>query len=633
MRGQAIDIVRLISNRSERRFMARGSTSKTLVWILMGLLILGLGGFGVTNLSGHLRSIGSVGNRDITVSAYSRAVQDEIRAREASMGQPIPFSVARALQLDQVALARLIANTAVDHEASQLGISAGDENLHAALLQIQGFRGIDGQFDRESYQFYLDRTNQSQAEFEQSLRDDLASGLLQQAVLAGLPASDTYADTLVDFLAERRDFTWAALSEDDLAEPLPEPDTETLAKFHTDNAARFTLPERKGITYAWLTPDMILDQVELGDSILKENYDERSNEFNQPERRLVERLVFPDTAAAEAAKSAITAGEKSFEQIVTERGLALGDIDMGDVVASDLGAAGEPVFAANPGGVIGPFQTDLGPALFRINGVLAARTISFEDAREQLHEELAVDRARRLIDQMRSDIEDLLAGGATLEEIAQETDMQLGQTNWTADSSEDVAGYAAFQEEAAKVTVDDFPSVVALEDGGIFALRLDTVLAPELQPLEMIRTEVEDAWAEAEITSRLVAQAEALLPQITQETDMAALGLTVTEERDITRTDFIAGTPQSFLTGLFKMEPGESRVFEAPGGALIARLDAVHAPDESNPEVGAARTALSEQAASAQAQDLYQYYINDVQARAGLALDQNAINAVLANFQ
>ncbi len=114
---------------------------------------------------------------------------------------------------------------------------------------------------------------------------------------------------------------------------------------------------------------------------------------------------------------------------------------------------------------------------------------------------------------------------------------------------------------------------------------------------------------------------------------MAALGLTVTEERDITRTDFIAGTPQSFLTGLFKMEAGESRVFEAPGGALIARLDAVHALMSQTPEVDAARTALSEQASNAQAQDLYQYYINDVQARAGLALDQNAINAVLANFQ
>ena len=613
--------------------MARGSTSKTLVWILMALLILGLGGFGVTNLSGNLRTIGSVGDRDITVSAYARAVQDEIRAQEANMGQPIPFSVARALQLDQIALARLIANTAIDHEAARLGISAGDENLRDALFQIQGFRGLDGEFDREGYQFYLDRTNQSEAAFEQSLRDDLASGLLQQAVLAGMIPSSTYADTLVSFLAERRDFSWAALGEDDLAEPLPVPDTETLAAFHRDNAAEFTLPERKRLTYAWLTPDMILDQVEIDDTILKREYDARGAEFDQPERRLVERLVFPDQAAAEAARSAIAAGDKSFEDIVAARGLALSDIDMGDVVQSDLGAAGAPVFSADPGGVIGPFQSDLGPALFRINGVFAARTVSFEEAREQLNEELAVDRARRLIDQMHGQIEDLLAGGATLEEIAAETDLQLGQLDWTAESSEDVAGYAAFQEEAAKVTGDDFPSVIALEDGGIFALRLDELLAPELQPLDAIRSDVEAAWREAETTSRLMAQAEALLPQITPEADMAALGLTVTEERDITRTDFIAGTPQSFLAGVFRMGSGEARVFAAPGGALIARLDAVHAPDESNPEVAAARAALSEQAANAQAQDLYQYFVNDVQARAGLALDQSAINAVLANFQ
>jgi len=613
--------------------MARGSTSKTLVWILMALLILGLGGFGVTSLSGNLRTIGSVGDRDISVSAYSRAVQEEIRAQEARMGQPIPFSVARALQLDQVALARLVAKTAVEHEAATLGISAGDENLRNELLQIQGFRGLDGQFDRESYQFFLDRTNQSETDFEQSLRDDLASGLLQQAVLTGIPASSTYADTLVEYLAERRSFSWAALSEDDLAEPLPKPDDATLAQFHKDNAAQFTLPERKRLTYAWLSPDMILDQVEIDDKILRENYDDRRAEFDQPERRLVERLVFPDTIAADTAKAAIASGEKSFEDAVADRGLTLSDIDLGDVVAADLGTAGPAVFDADAGGVIGPLETDLGPALFRINGVLAARTVSFEDAREQLREELAVDRARRQIDQLRGDIDDLLAGGATLEEVADETDMQLAKVDWTRDSSEGAAGYAAFQQEAAKVTADDFPAVVALDDGGIFALRLDEVLAPELQPLDTVRDEVEAAWRDAETTRRLTAQAEELLPQIKPDTDMAALGLTVTVESDITRTDFIAGTPRSFLDGVFRMEPEQVRVFETPGGALIARLDAVHAPDETDTEISSARDALTQQAASAQAQDLFQYYMNDVQSRAELSLDQNAVNAVLANFQ
>ena len=38
----------------------------------MGLLILGLGGFGVTNLSGTVRSVGSVGEADISLNEYAR---------------------------------------------------------------------------------------------------------------------------------------------------------------------------------------------------------------------------------------------------------------------------------------------------------------------------------------------------------------------------------------------------------------------------------------------------------------------------------------------------------------------------------------------------------------------------------
>lgn len=53
--------------------MAAKSITKPLVWILMGLLILGLGGFGVTSLSGTLRTVGTVGEAEISVQTISVA--------------------------------------------------------------------------------------------------------------------------------------------------------------------------------------------------------------------------------------------------------------------------------------------------------------------------------------------------------------------------------------------------------------------------------------------------------------------------------------------------------------------------------------------------------------------------------
>ena len=106
-------------------------------------------------------------------------------------------------------------------------------------------------------------------------------------------------------LLERRDLSWAELKADQLATPVAAPDEETLKAWHAANGARFTAPEIRKITYAWLTPDMLAETVQLDETALRDLYQARIAEFQQPERRMVERLVFPTpAAAAPAAQSA-----------------------------------------------------------------------------------------------------------------------------------------------------------------------------------------------------------------------------------------------------------------------------------------------------------------------------------------
>ena len=125
------------------------SFSKTAVWVLMGLLILGLGGFGAINLSGNLRSIGSVGDKSISVDQYARQLQQEIRAIEAQTGESLSFARAQEMGLDRAVLQRIVRNRALDHEAAEMGISIGDATLRDEIVAISAFQAIDGNFDRE----------------------------------------------------------------------------------------------------------------------------------------------------------------------------------------------------------------------------------------------------------------------------------------------------------------------------------------------------------------------------------------------------------------------------------------------------------------------------------------------------
>ncbi|MCV6584680.1 MAG: SurA N-terminal domain-containing protein, partial [Marinibacterium sp.] len=94
-----------------------GGLGKTLVWILLGLLILGLGGFGVTNFSGSLYSVGQVGDQNLSTDEYARELQAELRAVEAQTGQALPMARAREIGIDQLVLARLVTRAALDQEA------------------------------------------------------------------------------------------------------------------------------------------------------------------------------------------------------------------------------------------------------------------------------------------------------------------------------------------------------------------------------------------------------------------------------------------------------------------------------------------------------------------------------------
>ena len=49
--------------------------ASVMVWVLMAMLVGGLGGFGVTNFGGGMTAIGTVGDRKIDVNEYARSLR------------------------------------------------------------------------------------------------------------------------------------------------------------------------------------------------------------------------------------------------------------------------------------------------------------------------------------------------------------------------------------------------------------------------------------------------------------------------------------------------------------------------------------------------------------------------------
>ena len=610
----------------------KSKVKEAAVWVMMGMLIVGLGGFGVTSFSSGVTTVATVGDAEVTAEDYGRALQGQINALSQQFGRQLTVQEALAFGLDRQVLQTLIARAALDNEAARAGLSVGDEVVATELMQMDVFSGISGTFDREAYRFTLERNNQTEAEFEALLRRDISRELLRGVVTGGFAAPATLTDTLYAWAAERRGFSMLRLAEADLVTPLADPTEDELKAHYEANIATFTRPEAKRITYAALLPEAIAKDQPVDETVLKQLYEDRIDEFVIPERRVVERLVFPDQAAADAARARLDTGA-SFEDLVAERGLTLDAIDLGDVTLADLGEAGDAVFAVDEGEVAGPAMSDLGPALFRVGAILAAEETTFEEARETLAIELQTDAARRLISDQVETVDDLLAGGATLEDLQRDVGMTLATIDHVPgrQGADVIEGYPAFREAADAVAMGDFSEAIILEDGGLVALRLDSIVPAAPIPFEEAREAVAADWRADALVAALSARAVEVKAAIEGGASIGSFGI-VDVTPEISRDGFIDRAPDTLLEDVFQMAEGDVRVIEAEGFVAVVQLTAIMPAATEGADADAFRAAIAAQAEEAISNDAITAFTNALTTEAGIFIDQAVINAVHAGL-
>lgn len=611
------------------------SISKYFVWILLGLLIIGLGGFGASGLSGTMRSVGSVGDRDISIDEYARALRQELAQTGQQFGQTLTFEQAQLFGLPQQTLSRLVLQKAIEVEADRLGLSVGDEAVLEQLVKVSAFRGSDGQFSREAYTFALENNRLSEAEFEDGIRQETTRNIVQAAVVTGNVMPSIFTEKMIDFLLETRSFTHVQLNEADLATPFQEATEAQLQAYYDENIERFTVPESKQLTIASLDLTQLSEKVTVSDATVAAFYEKQNALYNQPERRIVERLVFSDAQSADAAAAALKNGTSDFDALLEQRGLTAADVSLGAIDQSFFGqGTGAAVFNADLNTAVGPFSDDLGAAIFRVTEVLPAQSAPLEDVADQLRQELALELAAKDVDGVSAQAEDLLAAGATLEDLALETDLVLSTLSYHAGVAEGLAADQAFRQAAFEVKSEDFPEIIRLDNGGLAALRLDETQAPRPQPLAEIREDAMKAWRVEALRKALLAQADDLKSQLEAKTmRIEEIGGILHQETGLNRQERPASTTANVIERAFELAPDAVDVFDDAGQITLILVTEIMAADRQSELAKDIMQEITAQLSDGLSQDLFEAYVGQIQARADVSLNQAALNAVHANFQ
>ena len=599
-----------------------------VVWVLVAMLIAGLSGFGVENFGGATAKIGRVGEIEIEANDYAREMQGQINTLTRQFGAPVSMADARSFGVDRQVLAGLVNRAALDNEAARLGLSVGDTTVAAELGKISAFQGISGTFDREAYALTLQQNGTNEAAFEANLRRDVARALLTGAVAGGVVSPAPLTDTLVAYAGEKRGFSLLVLDDTALDAPLAAPTPAEVQAHYDANIATYTRPEAKRVEYAALLPETLAATMEVPEDEVQKAYDARLSEFMIPEKRLVERLVYPDEAAALAAKARLDQGT-SFDDLVAERGLTLEDVDLGDVTREELEDAADAVFALTEPGTVGPLPSALGPALYRINAILAAQETTLDAARPELLQILQTEAAARAIADKVEAIDDALAGGATLQDLSTEFGMTLASTDYAAGAEDNdaITGYTAFRSAADALAEGDFPEAILLEDGGLVAMQLVEILPPSPVPLDKITDKVTEATRAEALARALAAKAAAAKTTVEASATLESQGI-VTAVAPTDRQATLDVGPAVVLETAFQMQPGEIRVIEAGSFVALLRLDSITAAEVTSEEGQEMQDAIRQNLDRSIAEDMAALFTATVGQQAGIALDQAVIDAV-----
>jgi len=625
----------------------RRVAAKWFTVALFALLIASFALWGVGDIfrgGGPRGPVVQVGDTRIDANTFARSYRRQVRQVQQQFGGRLTPDMMRELGLGE-RIVRQIATRALFTEAARdLGLAISQEQLVNQITEQSAFRDSQGQFVRARFETALQRAGLTEGQYLDLLTTDIQRDLLVEAVTAGATVPGPLAEELYKYRNERRRADYAVIA--DSAFTPEAPSEAELRDYYADHDQPFMAPPYRAITFLHLTPDQLLDEVKVSESVLRDAYERRRDDFHTPARRQLRQVVFDDAATAKKARSRLDAGASLAEvaEAFTDGGVA----DLGTVTRADLfsDALAEAAFSASEGAVTAPVETALGWHLVKVEKVNPAQTRPFEAVEDELRRDLARDKAVDALVSLTNQIDDTLAGGASLERAADSLGLRLRTVpaldrdgnGRDGEPVPDLPQSPEFLARAFETAEGERTLLTETDAGGYFILRVDETIPARKRPFEDVRAAARAAYLADQRRAAARAAADTLESAVSASTSFAQAA----DSRDLsiqstpplrregnTDADAVA---QALAGPLFDAEESGDLVrAEIDRGVVVARLTevAVPAPAE-NPEALAGTCDGLRQALS---RDLLLQFVDSLRSTYEVRINQAQVDRIVNQIQ
>ncbi len=498
------------------------------------------------------------------------------------------------------AVNQLITQIAMNVAVNNMGLAVPEAALRQAVYDMPIFKNDKGVFDRTQFQAILNNNNLTEARFLDLIRSELGQRQLMEAARVGAISPDTLTKAVHAFQQEKRVADMVTLPFS--AAPAPAAPTEQqLSRWYENHKTQYSTPEYRRIEAVVLSPETLAKEIEVTDDEIKAAYAQHSADYNKPEKRTVQVLLTPDQERATALATEWSSGaDWAAMQKEGANAVELTDATKSEIPAPELGDA---AFAAPANTVSTPVHSALGWHVFKVTKIVPGVTRTLAEMRDELRARVVADKAADLIYDHSSKLEDLLAGGTTLETLPD--DLGLAAVTGTLDAKGNkmdgtpapIPGppslVKALVAAAFAAKKGDPPTLIEAPHDkdtveSYFSLSVLEITPPAAKPMEEVADAVRADWTRDAIRHEQEEAAAKLLGAVQggQHLSEAAAGLQVQRLPAIGRAPGAAGVPEQLVQPLFGLKQNEATMVETPDGFIVAELVEIQHADPNADPIG-----------------------------------------------
>ncbi len=481
----------------------KSKINKFFAWIIVLLLVLGLAGFGLQDVLSRwgTSKLATVGEVEISTEEFGQSFIREINYISQNIGKNLTIEEAKSFGLHLQVVERLINRSLLDQLLIDLKISVGDVLLLKNLKTNPNFKNAEGNFDRKKYNDYLSKINLSENEFEKILRNDLSRRLFTQILDPNFNHNQNIVKTIAGYIGEEREVKLYKLNYDTNTS-LQDFNKDEVRKFYENNKNNYSSKSIRKYSVLNINQSQFLNEIEITEEEIQNIYEERKQNFTQPEFRELSRIIFQTSDLASEALNKILSNEKTFEQIGKDLNLNRKEINFGTYSKIDLDdELSDFIFDAKikKNSIVGPINGELGFELYKINKIIPEFVLGEEKAKSQIINEIQLENSLNKLSEMIPEVEDMIASGETLEEIARKYQMNI--ENIEISKGDELP--KKYRNKNLKTYFDeasnDNSDLLQIEDNTFISIRLDEEIEPIIPSFEKIYDQLLDDYKISQI--------------------------------------------------------------------------------------------------------------------------------------